>query len=153
DGGGALLNASGQIAFWANLAAPARSGILLWSEGSLQIVVLDGDPAPGGGTLFLTYEFSLNALGDVAFGASTSSGEHLLLLLSHGSLSVLAREGDRAPRGGSFLAFRHPVINANRQVAFGSNLNTSEFGIFLRDTDGSMSAVVRDGDPAPGGLS
>ncbi len=146
-----LLNSSGQIAFGAGLAAPGRSGILLWSEGGLQIVVRDGDPAPGGGALLLTYEYSLNSLGDVVFGAFTSSGDHLLFLFSQGSLSLLAREGDPAPRGGTFLRFHHPVININRQVAFGSDLVPSGYGIFLRGADGSMTEVVRDGDPAPGG--
>ena len=150
-GGGPLLNSSGQIAFWALLAGPDRSGILLWSEGGLQIVVQDGDPAPGGGALFLTYEYSLNSLGDVVFGAYTSLGDHLLFLFSQGSLSLLARQGDPAPRGGTFRRFHHPVININRQVAFGCDLEPSGYGIFLRSADGSMTEVVREGDPAPGG--
>jgi hypothetical protein len=115
------------------------------------VIVQDGDPAPGGGTFFLTYEYSLNAFGDIAFGAFTPSGEEMLFLFSQGSLSLLARTGDPAPRGGRFLHFYHPVISVNGQVAFGSDLDSAEFGIFLRDADGSMTAVVRDGDPAPGG--
>jgi hypothetical protein len=133
DTGGPLINASGQIAFGGDLAAPGRSGIFLWSDGSNQVIVQDGDPAPGGGTFFLTYEYSLNALGDIAFGAFTPSGEEMLFLFSQGSLSLLARTGDPAPRGGRFLHFYHPVISVNGQVAFGSDLDSAEFGIFLRD--------------------
>ncbi len=152
DAGGALINASGQIVFSANVTAPGRPGIFLWSDGSTQLIVRDGDPAPGGGTFTLSYEYSLNELGEIAFGAFTPSGEEMMLFLfSQGTVSLLARTGDPAPRGGAFLHLYHPVINANRQVAFESDLDSSEFGIFLRDADGSMIAVVRDGDPAPGG--
>src|SRR5712664_2430426 len=118
---------------------------------ALKIVVQDGDPAPGGGALFLTYEYSLNSLGDVVFGAYTSLGDHLVFLFSQDSLSLLARQGDPAPRGGTFRRFHHPVININRQVAFGCDLEPSGYGIFLRSADGSMTEVVREGDPAPGG--
>lgn len=148
--GGALMNASGQIVFSADETAPGRPGIFLWSNSSTQVIVRDGDPAPGGGTFTLSYEYSLNELGEIAFGTFTPSREELFLF-SQGTVSLLARTGDPAPRGGAFLHFYHPVINANRQVAFGSDLDSSEFGIFLRDADGSMIAMVRDGDPAPGG--
>src|SRR5258707_4992609 len=148
--GGALINASGQIVFSADVTAPGRPGIFLWSNGSTQVIVRDGDPAPGGATFTLSYEYSLNELGEIAFGTFTPSREELFLI-SQGTVSLLARTGDPAPRGGAFLHFYHPVINANRQVAFGSDLDSSEFGIFLRDADGSMIAMVRDGDPAPCG--
>ncbi len=150
--GGALINASGQIVFSADVTAPGRPGIFLWSNGSTQLIVRDGDPAPGGGTFTLSYEYSLNELGEIAFGAYTPSREEMMLFLfSQGTVSLLARTGDPAPRGGAFLTLYHPVINANRQVAFESDLDSLEFGIFLRDPDGSMIEVVRDGDPAPGG--
>ena len=63
------LNDSGQILFSALVATPGRSGIFLWSAGSVQSVAQQGDAAPGGGSFLSVLQPSMNASGQVAFGA------------------------------------------------------------------------------------
>ena len=78
------LNDKGQVAFWGAVSPPGRSGIFRFSEAVTTQIIGDGNPAPDGGTLTLTGDSSpsLNALGQVAFRASLSTGGSGIFLFS-----------------------------------------------------------------------
>jgi PKD repeat protein len=96
------FNASGQVAFAASLdiADPTSDhGIWAGLPGSLNLIVREGDPAPGtAGETFgsLVMGPSLNDSGEVAFFArlSESGADGVWVATSDGSLSLIAREGE-----------------------------------------------------------
>ncbi len=146
------VNAQGQVAFAAEVTSSGREGVFLWSEGSVRPIAQFGDAAPGGGTFSAFFELSLQAAGEaVSFSGFTSLGQEDLFLSSRGALRLLARGGDPAPGGGTFLSFFYPAINIHEQVVFYSDLSPSGSGIFLAQQDGTIIVVARTGDPAPAG--
>ncbi len=144
------LNAQGQIAFQASFSPEFHTGIFLSSESGISKIAADGDPAPGGGTFFFSGAdpLTINASGQVAFVAFPRG----LYLSSGGTLARLARQGDPAPGGGTFVNFNSPSINSGGRVAFRANLSGGGAGIFLA-SGGTITRIVRNGDPAPGGGS
>lgn len=63
----------------------------------------------------------------------------------------MALEGDPAPGGGTFIDFASDArIDASGDVVFSASVvGTPNAGIF-QDSDGSLRAVARTGQPAPG---
>jgi hypothetical protein len=148
-GHSASLNDSGQILFSALVATPGRSGIFLWSEGSVQSVAQQGDAAPGGGSFLSVLQPSMNASGQVAFGTNLTSGEWGVFLFSGGVLSSIARSGDPAPGGGTIAGASSPSLNDAGQVALQATVGSR--GVIYLFSDGVLSTIVGGQDPAPGG--
>src|SRR5687768_9441861 len=69
----AAVNSGGQVAFFATLLrAPASEGFFLATSNGVVKIAVEGDPAPGGGTLsgFGRHPIpAINDAGDVAFAA------------------------------------------------------------------------------------
>jgi len=141
------LNDSGQVLFNASVAAPGRSGIFLWSDGSVRAIAQVGDAAPGGGTFSSFSQQSLNASGQVAFDARLSQGSGVFLS-SGGVVSSIVRSGDAAPDG-TISSADSPSLNDAGQVALLATVR-NQVGVYLL-SGGLLSTIVRERDPAPGG--
>lgn len=159
------LNRVGQVAFLASLNG-GDEGIWVGRPGNLALVALTGRNAPGtSGLTFadLSFDISagLNSTGEVLFmarlaGTGVTPGVNDIGIWAGapGSVAMVARTGDQAPGAGGAtfdnlsFSFTRPVINGAGQVAFNSDLSGGGEGIWL-GRPGSLSLVVRDGDPAP----
>src|SRR5260370_39416719 len=64
-------------------------------------------------------------------------------------MSKVAANGGPAAGGGSLRNLRFPALNDGGQVVFASNFPGGR-GVFL-STSGTITRLVRNGDPAPGG--
>src|SRR5260370_24969946 len=64
-------------------------------------------------------------------------------------MSKVAANGGPAAGGGSLRNLRFPALNDGGQVVFASNFPGGR-GVFLY-TGGTITRLVRNGDPAPGG--
>jgi hypothetical protein len=116
-----VLNDHGQVAFIGRVAT--RDGIFLHDGGEVRSVACPGDSAPGGGTFVRTRTPSLNNSGSIVFEGGVTSPGHLgIFLYEKEQLRQIARRGDAAPDGGTFLDLYLPVINNAGQVTFGSSL-------------------------------
>lgn len=127
-------------------------------------IAAPGDPAPGGGTLDDAWDPNLNDRGDVVFGghvngetciggSSSTVGcfESLYLYrVSTGNVTSLVHQGDPKPGGGTFdFAFNGRLNNVG-DVSFIGGVSGGT-GVFLRDHDGSITAVAAPGYSLPGG--
>jgi hypothetical protein len=152
------LNNAGQVSFAGNIFN--LTGV--WSEGSgsLALVALQGDPAPGtpAGMNFGAFNFHdpvLNDAGQIAFIESGAQGNGLWLG-SSGNLELVARTGDQAPGmppGVHFGSFRNSlVLNSAGQIALLANV-TNGVGLWATDRDGVLQYIMCTGDElevAPG---
>jgi hypothetical protein len=152
----AALNDVGQVLFHAS------GGLYLGlSGGPFQLAVASNTPAPGGGNFSSIGQASLNNQGQFAFAARVFDG----VGFDDGGFFVgsaseppiaLARNHDPAPGGGVFLEgffSRDVLINDQADVLFRSDLTgtPADSGYFIRrGPSGSVDALVRQGDPAPG---
>ena len=117
------LNDAGELAFVASVTAPGRSGVYVYSGGTIHAVALTDDPAPGGGTFTfvnLPAAPSINGLGEIAFAAfiDTAGTRRIgIYLYSGGALTNIIQEPS-APFafGSSFVA--SVQINDGRHVLF-----------------------------------
>lgn len=174
-----LLNDAGQTAFWAGLTGGvAGNDHGIWSEesGTLQLVALNGEPAPG---TPLGIHFTRLAQpgidlplfgkgGQTAFfaelgGVGLSGTDHLgVWSTGAGGLGLVARQGTQAPGtppgthfGGFTAPFFARAMNVAGQVAFAATLvgsqvdSTNNLGVWIADT-ASSSLVLRKGSQAPG---
>ncbi len=151
--GTVALNAQGQIAFLAFFSPGFRRGIFLSTDSGISKIAAEGDPAPGGGTFSFFNTPTINVSGQVSFVAFSSQTRRGLYLSSGGTLAQLARQGDPAPGGGTFVNFTSPSINSGGQVAFQATVSgggSGGSGIFLA-SGGTITKIARNGDPAPGG--
>ncbi len=126
--------------------------LLLHSAASAQIsfnlasIARPSDAAPVPPQLVQVYSPSLNDRGDVAF-----AGDNAVFLQSNETTTLVAAFGDPVPGGGEFTYAASPSVNAQGQVAFvGIGTDLRSRGIFLSTQEG-LRAIVRAGDPAPGG--
>src|SRR5438552_406175 len=112
-------------------------------------VVSPGDPAPDGGTFDFAAAPSINARGDVAFGAhvrgeeccvafsaqldadtlGTGNRDTGLYVWSHGALRVVARTGTNLPGLGTVLALSPPDFVGGPPFS-GAALNNREMILF-----------------------
>ena len=162
-----VINNMGQVAFFARLVGLPASGKNrgIWAErnGNLELVVRQGDRAPGidGVNLLASFENILfNNLGQIAFidqlsGADFGNNRAIWLEGPGTGLSLIAREGDPAPgsAGASFDDFANTfgsvdvlAINNSGQVAFRSNLRGAGPGIWATDKSGDLTLVARSGE-------
>lgn len=131
-------------------------------------VAAPGDPAPGStSTLDDAWDPNLNDRGDVVFGghvkgepclgpgngpSSIGCYESLYLYrASTGSVTSLVHQGDAKPGGGTFVLAFNGRLNNVGDVSFIGGVGSDRTGVFLRDHDGSITAVAAPGDSLPGG--
>ena len=152
------LNASGQVAFDASLdiADPATDhGIWVGLPGSLNLVVREGDPAPGtAGETFdsLLMGPTLNDSGEIAFFAKLrESGTYgLWAAASDGNLSLIARMGDMLEvKSGDFRTIEliGPIDGGLGGYSWLNRFNgAGQLAFFAYFTDGTSAILL--GSPA-----
>jgi hypothetical protein len=157
----APVNRRGQVAFFATLLrGPASEGVFLATDGRITRVAVEGDPAPGGGSLsgFGRHPVpAINSTGAVAFVAAVAGGrtvEGVFMAIGR-RLRPIAVAGGPAPGipAGTLASLDAPALNDRGDVAF---LATARRG---RETveavylwaSGRLRKVVAQGDPAPAG--
>jgi hypothetical protein len=161
-----VLNAAGQLAFYGARGdgiGGVDSGAWIEQFGSLSLIALDGNPAPGtaGGVSFhglINGLVLLNASGHTAFKSFVAgngindTNDIGLWSTSSGSLALVAREGDPAPDaplGALFNSLSEPVMNDAGSVAFAASTTGGVFGIWS-GVPGNVHLLIRDGVDAPG---
>ena len=156
------INASGDVAFFANVGSGSTTGgIFVYEEGVARAVFLYGDAVPAGiaGTYFNVSPPALNDSGEVAVAASIlldAGGFDSGVVVSRtGGDVYAAREGDAAPDSGGgtysfFLFTAPPGIDAAGNVYFRSDVagGTTGEGYFV-DSAGTDAAVVLQGETPP----
>ena len=158
--GGVRVNASGDVAFQATLqGGTASAGIFLHSDDVLSAIALVGDSAPGtsGGTYSSLSFPGLSDAAEVAFSATIAGSifvDGVFRRSSGGGIAAVALTGDAVPGapGALFTDFVAPAMGADGTVAFKATYigsATGNEGVF-RDRMGSLSAVLLEGDTAPG---
>ncbi len=164
----AAISDSGQPVFPARLDGPTTDpDAFVYGIGpAAGLVAVDGDLAPGDGTMTLRYGYNpaINASNQVAFsadleGMSDAARAGLYRWDGAGPLVPIVRDKQPLPAGlgaGSFDAagFAAPTLNSQGRVAFYSEIAGSgvvaDAGIFVGD-GASFTQIVRTDDPAPGG--
>jgi hypothetical protein len=163
------INNRGEVPFTADVTTGGE-GVFIARQGQLTQIMRSGQPAPGGGTFGPTElgRLGINAGGDIAIpfslepftGPVFNSG---LFRFSHSTqtLSAVAQPGTPVPGGGHLAGvFTNTAINNRGDIVFSGIIATEAgppdsmgfgVGLFLADKHGTISSVVRPGDPAPGG--
>jgi len=116
--------------------------------GSLSLLGVFGDRAPGGGRFSFSWSSALSPSGELIFrgevaGKSTSG----IFLSSSGKITPLLPDGTLASNGAAVKA-QFPVVNGAGDFAF-TNTGTSS-GLYLY-SKGIVTPVAVQGQPAPGG--
>ena len=169
------INNRGEVGFTADVTTGGE-GVLVGLRGQLTQIMRSGQPAPGGG-VFGPNEFGrlgVNEGGDIAIPFSLEPLDFSSLALNAGifrfshstqTLSRVAGPGTPVP-GGEHLegVFFNTAINNRGDIVFSGIVTGGDIdptsppgeiglgvGLFLADKGGSISSVVRPGDPAPGG--
>ncbi len=161
------LNASGAVAFAAEVDGAGRGIYVIEPDGSARAVVVRGDPAPAApGARFgsLAPNPVVNDAGAVAFRGSvrftdeegTKVTQEGLFLAERGTVRVVALAGQPSPAGPPFFEIRDPALTGVPSVAFRAELGDSMMpvgtGIFLADPAG-LRAVALTQDDMGGGVS
>src|SRR5262249_51206211 len=100
-----VLNASGQVAYYAELTGGASTtGTLVGTPGPIQAVALQRTPAPAGGNYSFLGVPSLNNAGQVAFASFLTGGPSTQGIFAGtvGSIQAVALQGAAAPAGGNY---------------------------------------------------
>ena len=168
------FSSSGQFSFDAGLVGPVTNnsygyGILSGSLGSINLVLLSGDHAPGTPPDFGFRgfdgpdNFKINSSGQTVFASALTSttawdeGNGIWSSRS-GTLQLVTREGDHAPGMPADVKFDSlgcPMLNSSGHVVFSAALtgNGIYFGYnrsIWSDRSGSLAAIARTDDPAAG---
>jgi hypothetical protein len=157
----APINSKGQVAFFATVVrGRASEGFFLASGARLSKLVVDGDPAPGGGRFsgFGRHPVpALNDAGELAFSAAVAGSKAVegIFVASPRGLKAVALAGGPAPdiQSGTFANVDTPTINDRGDVAFLATVRRgreSLEAIYLY-SGGRTRKVVAQGDPAPAG--
>lgn len=168
-----VLNDRGQTAFsfwgigWPEIPSEPRTGLVVASEGKLEVVMSSGERAPdaGQGARFSGYlSPALNTFGHLAYKAFIEGNQvdhsNDIAIYSEGSssLALVAREGDSPPGLDSevkFLTFEDPLISDSERVTFLALLDSdgdgqsNSRGLFT-DIHGRLETVAIQGDFIPG---
>src|SRR5262245_8119315 len=158
----APINAKGQVAFFASLLRGAGGeGLFLASSSSTTTkVVLEGDPAPGGGTISGLARHpvpALNADGTVAFAASVTKGKAVegMFTASRGRIQAVALAGAVAPGipSGTLAGLDAPALNDRGDIAFLATVRRGRETVeaIYHRAGGKLHKLVAQGDPAPAG--
>jgi hypothetical protein len=164
------IESSGVAAFRATLRGAGvtsanAAGIWVGTPGAVELLVRQGDPAPGtGGAMFgrsNTFEVQINDRNEVLFQqllqgpGVTPDNADSIWLASHGDFRLIARQGDEAPgtggaRFGSFVD-SFPSLSDSGWIAFNGKLTGSgvttfnDTGLWVARPDGSVELIVREG--------
>lgn len=145
------INDAGQIAFSGVSNFALDTGLLLYSEGQLKVIVHEGVSLANGNFLGAVFSVSLNNVGQIAFSAGIGPNNATgAFLLSQGQLSELEATGQTAPDGGTF--------NNNGEV--GAEINDSGQVILIAaetqrgetlysSFQGQLTPIVGQGDTLP----
>jgi hypothetical protein len=126
---GPAINDSGAIAFAAPLSISNASGIFLSADGALSRIVGTGDLAADGSTFETVDSPSMNASGEIAFWAATTS-EIGIFAYSNGVITKVAATGDVI--GKQTLGYLDdPRLNDSGDIAFLSLGSDGTTTIFL----------------------
>src|SRR4051812_10348649 len=130
-----VVNASGQVAFLANLAGAATQGIFAGTPGTtLATAALLGNAAPAGGNYQQLTNPAINSAGKVLFRASLTggtAGSGVFYGTPGTTLPTVALQGTASPAGGNYGNFSGtPAVNSAGQVAIISDVGSSNNGIF-----------------------
>jgi hypothetical protein len=165
------LNASGQVAFYANLkntsgASADNSGIYLHNGTSLVNRVRENAAVPEGNGLFNSFSANqplVNDAGHVAFFAflknTSGGGNDFAGIYLHNGTTLLnrVRQNSNVPEGnGQFSSFSAPSLNANGQIAFSASLKnnsggTADDSVIYFHNGTTLVNRVRENTPVPEG--
>jgi hypothetical protein len=151
------INAKGDIAFLATVRRGRETleALVLSTRGRLQKIVIQGDPAPAGGTFAAFGPPTLNRDGTIAFGAAVE-GRAVpggIFVSSAGQIRMVLGAGDETPIGGIFAKFSERLgFSDHGMIAFHGRLKAAPVaaGIFALE-EGRPRVVAQLGDAAPGG--
>jgi len=157
----APLNGKRQVAFFATiLRGPGSEGIFLASPSGIARVAVEGDRAPGGGTIsgFGRHPIpAINDAGTVAFAAAITSGKTVegIFTASRGRLQAVAVAGGAAPGilSGTFANLDAPALNDRGDLAFLATVRRGREtveAVYVR-ARGKLAKIAAQGDPAPAG--
>jgi len=97
--------------------------------------VLQGSPAPGGGTFSSFGSTALDASGTLVFVASISGGSagEGLFLARKGTIAAVVLQGSPAPGGGTFSSFGSTALDASRTLVFVASISggSASEGLFI----------------------
>jgi hypothetical protein len=169
------INDRGEVAFTADVTTGGE-GVFVAHGGRIEQLTRSGLAAPGGGTMSDQGELGRLGLddgGDVAVPfflapfAAPCTFQSGLYRSSHstGTLTPVAVPGMAAPGGGTFGGvFYNPAMDNRGDIVFtglvtGTDIDPSTppgcdgiaNALFLSSKDGTLTSIVRPGDPAPGG--
>lgn len=153
-----IISEAGRVEFYPQLVSgTSTGGLFVGTPGTIQIVALQGTPAPAGGNFTSSFsDLRQNAAGQVAFSCSLSSGGQGLFVGLPGALQTVALDGTPSPGGGGNYnsGFSSPLFNAAGRVTFVVNLTggSATTGLFS-GVPGSVQAVALQGSPTPAGGS
>jgi hypothetical protein len=171
-----IMNSQGDIAFYdlvqgGNANATNNAGIWIGRHNALNLVVRTGDQAPGlaSGVNFASIVYdsvsslhviAANDQGTVAFqaqvvGAGIDPNRNVGLWAGvPGNLQLIAMDNQPAPASlGTMIAVRRPTINHSGNVAFTSSIlppSGDAIAGVMKSVGGTLSAVAKTGDVAPG---
>ncbi len=157
-----------------NVTQSNNSGFWLASPGGVELVIREGESAPGAAPGVV---FSNPSASDSFSRFAMGSNNHIVLTAlitgpgvvpwvndlglwsgQAGSLALAARTGDPAPGAGSDARFSDigsAVVNRNGVVAFRAQIagagvdSSNDTGIWW-GVPGNLQLIAREGDPAPG---
>lgn len=168
----ATLASEDRILFGAQVISstrPERNGLFVGKPGSLELLALEGDPAPGTAAgVFYDYleTMRLSESGIAAFGGFVrglgvrQTNSNALWLGTPGDVRLVARGDMQAPgcedgvKYGVTPQFNvalgfGPSINSVGEIVFDQYLSTGQQGIWA-GTPGNLRLVARQGQRAPG---
>lgn len=153
--GAAVLRATSKVSC-ANVAESPASGLFLVNGLGITTLLLAGDASPIGGSTYakLLDTPRLNAVGDVAFRATTVGTTRTDAIFVRdggtGTVTLVEREGDAAPAvGGAFGANQSFRFADTGNVLLNAKLRTSpaKFGIFDLGVVDAPALVKTDAPP------
>jgi hypothetical protein len=117
------------------------SRLLRRCGAQLDALVTTGTPAPGGGVIAdLLAGVAYGPGGEVAFTALLDDGGTALIRANGTTLTRIARTGDTAPSGGTFVALRLVGVSTGGAVAFRGSVTAGRDGLF--SGSGNQGGVV-----------
>ncbi len=152
------FNDAGTVIFIADIEnGSSTKGIFSAINGNITKIVGVGDASPDGKEFtYLDNHASINTLGDIVFEASVGEGFEVdyngIFLYSNGGITLISRNGNPAPGGGTFSVFSSPTINDEKQMIFESSIEggTSSNGIFSYSNQ-TFQKVALTGEITPAG--
>lgn len=156
------LNDAGDVAFTAQSSSPVNDGIWIERHGDLELVALEGEPAPGASGKFfnLFRDISTNDAGQLAFYASlkNASGgffptDEGIWIDTDGTQKLIARLGMQVPGEPVGVRFERLVqgvqLNERGQVFFESIQPGLLRTYWATDLAGTVQLIAQQGQVIP----